>query len=493
MRRVLKALAGIVGGTVLVLVTVLLLRGFDARGKMAIRSWHSVVPAAELHASEMDASFTLAKYLAREEVLFREVRDRVEKRVPPEDRYVVNRFWAEGPLCPANFPRDWNRTFEMVPAGEVRGGVLLVHGLTDAPYSMRRLAEIYRDLGYYALALRVPGHGTVPGALTEATWQDWAAAVRMGARHVRTRAGEGKPFHLVGYSNGGALCLEHAISTVEGESVPRADRLVLVSPMVGVTPFAGFARFISRLGVFPYFEASRWLGVLPEYVPFKYNSFPANAAFQTYDLTSNLQKRLAELHRSGKIRELPPMLTFVSLVDATVLTPATVHELYDRLGENGSELVVFDLNRSSDLRPFLKGGDEDLLGDLLPARTRPWQLTVVTNADPGTTEVVARVVPPGTEAGTDNALGLSWPDGVFSLSHVALPFPPDDPLFGGRASPRPEFRINIGTLDPRGEREVLAVPVDQLMRLTWNPFFPVVEERVKEWAAAPQRPTATAR
>ena len=495
MRRFVRFLAGLSGVVALVLVTILLLRGFDARDKMAIRPWHRVVPAAELRASEMDASFTLAKYLAREEVLFREVVERVEKRVPPADRYAANRFWLDSPLCPANLPRDWNRTFEMLPVGEIRGGVLLVHGLTDAPYSMRRLAEIYRDLGYYALALRVPGHGTVPGALTEATWQDWAAAVRMGARAVRARAGEGKPFHLVGYSNGGALCLEHAISVVEGESLPRADRLVLVSPMVGVSPFAGFARFISRLGVFPYFEASRWLGVLPEYIPFKYTSFPANAAFQTYDLTSNLQKRLADLARSGKIRELPPMLTFLSIVDATVLTPATVRELYDRLGENGSELVVFDVNRSSDLRPFIRDVDERLVAELLPPRPRPWQLTVVTNAHPDTEEVVARVVPAGSGSvtGTESPLGLSWPEGVFSLSHVALPFPPDDPLYGGRPDPEQENGITLGTLDPRGEREVLTVPVAQLMRLTWNPFFTVVEERVRAWAAAPALPTATPR
>lgn len=29
-----------------------------------------------------------------------------------------------------------------------------------------------------------------------------------------------------------------------------------------------------------------------------------------------------------------------------------------------------------------------------------------------------------------HALGLEWPAGVLSLSHVALPFPPDDPLYG---------------------------------------------------------------
>ena len=51
--------------------------------------------------------------------------------------------------------------------------------------------------------------------------------------------------------------------------------------MIGVSPAARLAWWISRLGVVPYFEKANWLDVLPEYNPFKYNSFPANAALQT--------------------------------------------------------------------------------------------------------------------------------------------------------------------------------------------------------------------
>ena len=74
---------------------------------------------------------------------------------------------------------------------------------------------------------------------------------------------------------------------------------------------------------------------------------------------------------------------------------------------------------------------------------------------------------------------------AYSLSHVALPFPPDDPLFGNEpAGPGNPFRVRLGTLQPRGKRAVLTVPVEQLMRLTWNPFFPLVEEKVRAWGSA---------
>ena len=484
LRRLLRYAVRLVFTVAVVLATVVLVRAFDARRMGPLKPWLTIAPASEMTASELDDTFSMSHYLAREEVVFREVRTRIESALGPEDRAPANRYWSDGPLSPSRLPKDGNRTFELVPE-KIRGGVLLVHGLTDAPYSMRRLAEIYRDLGYYALALRMPGHGTVPGALTESTWHDWAAAVRVGARHVRARAGKGTPFHIVGYSNGGGLAVNYALDVLEGARLPRPERLVLVSPMIGVSRAAGFAGVLGLLGVFPYFETSRWLDVMPEYIPFKYVSFPVNAATQTAALTEEIRAKMARAVKRDSLRTLPPILTFVSLVDATVRTDSTVRDLYDRLASNGSELVVFDVNRSANIRPFLKRREERVLDGLLPNRSRPFRLSVVTNAGPGTREVVERGVAVGSEETTIRPLGLVWPPDVYSLSHVAIPFPPDDPLFGGAPSSVEGFRVRLGTLQPRGEKAILAVPVDQLMRLTWNPFFPFLEERVREWAALP--------
>ncbi len=492
MRRFLMRVVRLAAGIVIALATLVVVRAFDSRKVGPLKPWHTVVPASELRADELVEGFSMSHYLAREDVVLREVRTRVEAVLEPGDREAANRYWPEGPLSPSRLPKDWNRTFELVPE-RIRGGVLLVHGLTDAPYSMRRLAETYRDLGYYALALRMPGHGTVPAALTEATWRDWAAAFRVGARHVRSRAGAKAPFHVVGYSNGGALAVDYALDVLDGARLPRPDRLVLVSPMIGVTPAAAFVRALGVLGVFPYFRASRWLDVSPEYIPFKYNSFPVNAAAQTAALTEEIRDKVTRSARKGTIGSLPPILAFVSLVDATVTTDATVRDLFDRLAPNGSELVVFDVNRGANVRPFLKRRDESRLDTLLPRHVRAYRLSVVVNAGDGTRDVAERDVPAGTETAVVRPLGLSWPREVYSLSHVALPFPPDDPLFGGEPSSEEGFRVQLGTLQPRGERAVLSVPVDQLMRLTWNPFFPYLEERVRARAALPDADAGGAR
>ena len=165
---------------------------------------------------------------------------------------------------------------------------------------MRAIAEQLRADGYYSLALRMPGHGTVPAGLVASGADDWNAAVRLGVRHVRGhRLARACRSCSSGYSNGGALVTRYTLEALEDSSLPRADRLVLVSPMIGVTPMARLASVISALGPIPYFEKARWLDVIPEYNPFKYNSFPANAGRQTYDVTTDVQRRLTRLGADG--------------------------------------------------------------------------------------------------------------------------------------------------------------------------------------------------
>jgi alpha-beta hydrolase superfamily lysophospholipase len=252
--------------------------------------------------------------------------------------------------------------------------------------------------------------------------------------------------------------------------------------MIGVTPFAGFARVAMLLHRIPFFEKNAWLDVLPEYNPYKYSSFPANAGLQTYELTRALNAQTARLAADGRLAGLAPVLAFQSLVDATVSTEAIVHRLYDRLPANGSELVLFDVNQDDALDPFLKLPEEALARDLKARTDLTYRLTVVTNARRDTRDVVARSWGPGGSRSGETALGLAWPPDVFSLSHVAIPFPESDDLYGRLPEPPPTFGLRLGRLGPRGERAVLTVPFDQWMRLSWNPFYPWLETRAVAWA-----------
>jgi alpha-beta hydrolase superfamily lysophospholipase len=465
----------------LILATIVVGAAFDARRRHPdLQPWHRIVPQRELKASDLDERFTLPDYLVREREVFDEVRRKVEDALPAERTQIANRYARGSRSSPTRFSTDYNRTFEAEPA-VVRGGALLVHGLTDGPYSMRAIADRLAADGYYTLALRLPGHGTVPAALLDSGAADWMAAVRLGVRHVRGKIGDGRPLVVVGYSNGGALAVRYALDALEEPALPRVDRLVLVSPMIGVTPMARLASLVSALGAFEYFEKARWLDVLPEYNPFKYNSFPANAGRQTFEITRDLHLQIARAEERGLLKQFPPVLTFQSLVDATVSTPAVVAGLYDRLPPNGSALVLFDINRLARLEPFIQPSDLTLIAQLFERRARAYRITIVTNARNDTLGVAARDVAPGSVTPVDEALPLAWPRELFSLSHVALPFPPTDQIYGSAAQDVPDGPVALGLLSPRGERAVLTVPVEVLMRVSSNPFFPYLAERLSAW------------
>lgn len=450
-----------------------------------LQPWHRFRPPSEVRAADIGPTFTLKDYLEREGRVFEEVARTIEQPLAGKRPPGVNRYVPESVAHPSRAGRDWNRTFELVPP-EVRGGALLIHGLTDSPYSMRSIADLLREAGYYVLALRMPGHGTVPAGLTSATWEDWEAVVRLGARHVRERAGAGRPFVMVGYSNGGALSVRYALEAAADASLPAPSRLILVSPMIGVAPFAWLSRTISRLAWVPGLEKAAWLDVVREYNPFKYNSFPANAALQTYRLTERLQADLTAAQAGKSLLALPPILTFQSAVDATVSTEAVLHRLYDRLDGPGHELVLFDINRLSGLDDFVRPADIENIRRLYAREPQAYRRTLITNANPETLEVVERSVAPGQTMVGDRALGLSWPSAVFSLSHIALPFPPDDPVYGYLAPITPGGPVQLGRWSPRGERSVLLITADSLMRVSSNPLFPYMADRIRDFVRVSQ-------
>jgi len=483
LKSLLKWLLGLAAGAVLVVLTIILVRAFDARRQLDLKPWHATL-ASEFRAKDLNDRSTLTEYLRIEERVFAEMEREVIAKVAPSDRGAYNRYSPDGLVNPLRFPKNWNRTYEIVPEGEVRGGVLLMHGLTDSPYSVRAEAELYARQGFYALSLRVPGHGTVPGALTVARWEDWRAAVRLGARHVRGRVPAPRPFHIVGYSNGGALAVQYALDTLGDSALPRPDRVVLMSPMIGVTRFSGvaegIAKMVTAVGSVPYFAQSRWLEIQPEFNPFKYNSFPAFAAEQTVEITQAIQASVEKEAASGRIRQLPPILAFSSLVDSTVETWATVDALFGRLQDNGSELVLFDVNRSALAMGFLKDNFDSRLAALLANPGRHYRLSLVTNARAGAPDAVVKSLAPGSTEAVETPLGLAWPPQIFSLSHLAVPFRPDDPLFGITPDTSTDYGVRLGLMAPRGERGVLTVPMDQWMRLNCNPFYGYLEARVRE-------------
>jgi alpha-beta hydrolase superfamily lysophospholipase len=482
-RYALRPALKVVAIVALLVVTVILVWAFKARRMPDLESWHTTALEAEFRArDDAQGELTLADYLETEDALFAELGTEVLAGVEPVAELTLSRFSANGTNNPVRFPTNWNRTFELTPPN-VKGGALLLHGLTDSPFSLLEVAETLVDEGYYVLALRLPGHGTTPAGLVSIKWQDWMAAARLGARHVREHVGGRGPLLVVGYSNGGGLAVKYALEAVEDPDLPVPDRLVLFSPCIGITRFAVVSGWHRLLSWMPYFEKFRWMSIEPEIDPYKYNSFPKNAGFQTHRLTQEVQKHFARLKRAGRATEFPPALTFQSLVDTTVLTEAIVNGLYSGLERDGNELVLFDVNRVAVFRYLFTSDQRDLLESLEGNRELPYTLTVVTNVNAETMEVIARTKAPGTDEPLLTRLDLEWPRGVYSLSHIALPFSPDNWLYGLEQPLEMDYGFNLGNVAPRGERNLLRLSANQFLRLRHNPFFEYVERRVRETVA----------
>jgi alpha-beta hydrolase superfamily lysophospholipase len=466
---------------IVITVLVLLVLVLGVRTVQAIRDpdlapWHRLVPD-EPSIAEMGAMDWPA-WLAAEDRVFAEVRE-MSEALPPEDQVPENRYWPGSPMYAPGFPVDWNRSFTMLPEGAPKGAVVLLHGLTDAPYSLRHVGAFYRDLGFAVVGIRMPGHGTVPGGLEAARMDDWLAATRLAVRAARALSPEG-PLDVVGYSNGGALAMVYALDALDEADLARPDRIVLLSPMIGITAFARFSGIAGWPAFLPAFDRAAWFDLVPEYNPFKYNSFPVQAGRQSWALTQALRARLDAADREGRLADLPPILTFQSVVDSTVSTPAIFSRLYDRLPANGSEIVLYDVNRAATLAPMLRPGTLGLAAQLPPPGPRAYE-SVLIGADPDGDGIARVRAPDGTEHSAP--IGAPYPREIFSLSHIALPFPSWDGLYGYAPDGRESFGISLGSLVARGETGTLGISLDGIGRLSSNPFFEDMLARIGAFIA----------
>jgi esterase/lipase len=345
---------------------------------------------------------------------------------------------------------------------------------------MRALGELFHDRGFHVVGLRIPGHGTTPGALTATTWRDWRAAVRLAARHVAQRAGPDRPLWILGYSNGAALAVDYTIDALEGSEDPVPAGLVFLSPALAVRPVARLARLQRLLSSLPGLERMAWRSNRPEFDPFKYSSFPIRAAEEMYGLTSRLGERIELMADDGSLGAFPAVIVFQSVADSTIPPAGVVDRLLGKLDPEHTELVLFDVNRNAPQGIFRNSSHDAFLSTLMENGEPTFGLTIVTNVSADSRSVMARRRAPGGTQWESEELGLEWPPMVYSLSHVALPFPPDDPVYGSGESGSEAGALTIGTVVPRGESALLALPTDLLMRLRNNPFFPYIDQRLGE-------------
>jgi carboxylesterase len=126
------------------------------------------------------------------------------------------------PTAPLALPAQPDRT------GGRSIGVLLVHGFTGSPASMRPWAQSLADQGYAVEVPLLPGHGTRWQDLNTVAWADWYAEAEAAFDRLRATC---DAVVVAGLSMGGAVVLRLAET--------RADQ---VSGVLLVNPFLSSMR-----------------------------------------------------------------------------------------------------------------------------------------------------------------------------------------------------------------------------------------------------------
>ncbi|HET7723317.1 MAG TPA: alpha/beta fold hydrolase [Propionibacteriaceae bacterium] len=201
-------------------------------------------------------------------------------------------------------------------------GVLLIHGFTSTPRSLRPWADDLVARGYRVELPLLPGHGTRWEDMDRVTWGDWYATVE---RAYDELAAQTEQVFVAALSMGGALALELAAHRTVGG-------LVLVNPSVGTRD----KRFLALPLLALLRRSVAAIGsdiAMPDVVEGAYERTPLKGIVQ---LTKLWRATRADL---GKVTA--PVLLFLSQTDH-VVDPSSAATILSDIGSHDVRQVMLE-------------------------------------------------------------------------------------------------------------------------------------------------------
>lgn len=200
-------------------------------------------------------------------------------------------------------------------------GILLLHGFTGSPASMRPLADDLAARGFTVEMPLMPGHGTTWKDLVKVTWRDYARETV--AAFERLKAGSQRQI-AVGLSNGGLIALRLAQTRTDD-----LEGVVLINPFL-----ASKDRRLKALPVLKMLVPSL-PGVAndiakPDMDEIAYDRLPLRALSSTLELQRIVTAALPDMRT--------PTLLFTSRVDHTIGTYSS-ELIAERIGSPDFEHV----------------------------------------------------------------------------------------------------------------------------------------------------------
>ncbi len=200
-------------------------------------------------------------------------------------------------------------------------GVLLCHGFTGSPQSLRPWAEYLAAAGLSVSLPRLPGHGTTWQEMARTRWEDWFAEVDRAFDELQARCDE---VFLMGLSMGGCLALR--LAELRGQAV---RGLVLVNPSVTADNKLLFALIPALKHLVPSVKGIASDIKDPAAAEAGYDRTPVKAAATLPGLWKTTQQHLDDLTQ--------PVLIFHSTTDH-VVGPASLKLLSQALPANQLEV-----------------------------------------------------------------------------------------------------------------------------------------------------------
>ncbi len=223
-------------------------------------------------------------------------------------------------------------------------GVLLCHGFTGSPQSLRPWGEYLAAAGMTVALPRLPGHGTTWREMARTRWEDWYAELDKALADLRGSCAE---VFVMGLSLGGCMALR--LAEVHGDGI---KGLVVVNPsIVNDVPLLKLAPLLK-------FVVASVPGVAGDIkkegaAELGYTRTPVKAAATLLRLWSLTRSEL------GKITQ--PVLVFHSPQDH-VVKPGSVRILRERL--TGGNLNVVELADSYHVATLDNDADRIFAGSL---------------------------------------------------------------------------------------------------------------------------------
>ena len=174
-------------------------------------------------------------------------------------------------------------------------GFLLIHGFTATTAEVRPMAKLLHEAGYTVSGPLLPGHGTYPADLNQASWEMW---VEKAKQHYEKLIRECQQVYVLGESMGALVALQVAAQH------PEIPGVILSAPAIKVKHI-----WLSRL-IWPFIKYIDKDGK-DDGLPWKgYTVEPVHAVLELYKLQKQTRKILDKVQQ--------PLLIFTGEYDTSI-------------------------------------------------------------------------------------------------------------------------------------------------------------------------------